>query len=52
MIQIREAAGQLANDQSQREDTSRRLEELIAGLDETLDGVRDGDAEPRRLRVA
>jgi hypothetical protein len=36
MIQIREAAGQLANDQSQREDTSERVEDLVGELDATL----------------
>ena len=49
MIQIREAAGQLAADQTQREDTSRRLEELIANLEQTLDGAQDSDAGPQPL---
>jgi methyl-accepting chemotaxis protein len=37
MIQIREAAGQLAADQTQRDDTSQRLEDLIASLEHSLD---------------
>jgi methyl-accepting chemotaxis protein len=36
MIQIREAAGQLAADQTQREDTSERVEQLVHELDSTL----------------
>ena len=36
MIQIREAAGQLAADQTQREDTSERVELLVGELDSTL----------------
>ena len=36
MIQIREAAGQLAADQTQREDTSERVEHLVGELDATL----------------
>jgi hypothetical protein len=36
--QIREAAGQLAADQSQREETSQRLEDLIADLEANLAG--------------
>jgi methyl-accepting chemotaxis protein len=43
MIQIREAAGKLADDQAQREDTSRRLEHLIAELEETVDGPGEND---------
>jgi hypothetical protein len=38
MIQIREAAGQLAADQTQREGTSKSLEDLIADLEQTLAG--------------
>ena len=57
MIQIREAAGQLAADQTQREDTSRRLEELIANLEQTLDGAQSQDPSsevvaPPLLRAA
>jgi methyl-accepting chemotaxis protein len=37
MIQIRQAAGQLAADQTQREDTSQRLDDLILELEQTLD---------------
>jgi hypothetical protein len=40
MIQIREAAGQLAADQTQREGTSGRLEDLIAELERTLQSER------------
>jgi methyl-accepting chemotaxis protein len=36
MIQIREAAGQLAADQIQRESTSERVEQLVGELDATL----------------
>ena len=36
MIQIREAAGQLALDQAQREGTSQRVEQLVGDLDSTL----------------
>jgi methyl-accepting chemotaxis protein len=36
MIQIREAAGQLAAGQTQREDTSERVEQLVHELDTTL----------------
>ncbi|MDX6566703.1 MAG: hypothetical protein QOE10_2365, partial [Gaiellales bacterium] len=36
MIQIREAAGQLAADQIQRESTSERVEQLVGELDSTL----------------
>jgi methyl-accepting chemotaxis protein len=36
MIQIREAAGQLAADQTQREGTSERVEQLVGELDATL----------------
>jgi methyl-accepting chemotaxis protein len=39
MIQIREAAGQLAADQTQREGTIQSLEELVADLKQTLDGA-------------
>jgi methyl-accepting chemotaxis protein len=38
MVQIREAAGQLAADQTQREETSQRLEDLIADLEANLAG--------------
>ncbi|MDP9256251.1 MAG: methyl-accepting chemotaxis protein [Actinomycetota bacterium] len=44
MIQIREAAGQIAVDQTQREDTSKSLEDLIADLEQTLAGT--GASEP------
>jgi methyl-accepting chemotaxis protein len=37
MIQIREAAGQLAADQIQRESTSERVEQLVGELDATLE---------------
>jgi methyl-accepting chemotaxis protein len=36
MIQIREAAGQLAADQTQRDETGKRLEDLIVELERTL----------------
>ena len=36
MVQIREAAGQLAADQTQREGTSERVEQLVGELDSTL----------------
>jgi hypothetical protein len=36
MIQIREAAGQLAADQTHREGTSERVEQLVGDLDSTL----------------
>ena len=36
MIQIREAAGQLASEQIQREGTSERVEQLVGQLDSTL----------------
>ena len=55
MIQIREAAGQLAADETQREETSQRLEELIAELERTLEGAGAGAPEqvaPARLRAA
>ena len=39
MIQIREAASQLAADQTQREGTTQRLEDMIADLEQTLHGV-------------
>ena len=54
MIQIREAAGQLAADQRQRDETSQRLEDLITDLERTLEGG-GGEpefAEPARLRAA
>ena len=55
MIQIREAAGQLASDQTQREGTSERLENLIAELEQTLDAARPSepeDASPELLQAA
>ena len=36
MIQIRESAGQLAADQTQRDQTSERVEQLVGELDSTL----------------
>jgi methyl-accepting chemotaxis protein len=36
MVQIRESAGQLAADQTQREGTSQRVEQLVGELDATL----------------
>jgi methyl-accepting chemotaxis protein len=39
MAQIREAADQLAAEQSQRASTSERVEELVAQLDNTLQGA-------------
>jgi methyl-accepting chemotaxis protein len=45
MIQIRESAGQLAADQTTRQDTSQRLEDLIADLKQTLDGAGGGESE-------
>jgi methyl-accepting chemotaxis protein len=41
MIQIREAADKLAADQTQRDDTSRRLEDLITDLEQTVTGGND-----------
>jgi hypothetical protein len=41
MIQIREAADKLAADQTQREDTSRRLEDLITDLEQSAGGAND-----------
>jgi hypothetical protein len=41
MIQIREAADKLAADQTQRDDTSRRLEDLITDLEQTVAGGSD-----------
>jgi hypothetical protein len=55
MIQIREAAGQLAVDQTQREDTSQRLEDLIVNLEQTVDeagGSTSPVASDVRLRAA
>jgi methyl-accepting chemotaxis protein len=55
MIQIREAAGQLAADQTQREGTIQSLEELIADLKQTLDGAGESMPEvaaPGHLRAA
>jgi methyl-accepting chemotaxis protein len=54
MIQIREAAGQLAADQTQRDDSSQRLEELIADLEQTLggSGSRDPEVTPPMLVLA
>jgi methyl-accepting chemotaxis protein len=45
MVQIRESAGQLAADQTQREGTSSRLEALITDLEQTLAGSGRGDRE-------
>jgi hypothetical protein len=36
MVQIREAAGQLAADQTQREGTAERVEQLVGEMDSTL----------------
>ena len=55
MIQIREAAGQLAADQTQREVTTQRLEDLIADLEQTLHGTTASPPEavpPTVLRAA
>jgi methyl-accepting chemotaxis protein len=55
MIQIREAAGQLAADQTQREGTIQSLEELIADLTQALDGAGGSLPEvaaPERLLAA
>ncbi|MDP9259218.1 MAG: hypothetical protein M3Q31_22080 [Actinomycetota bacterium] len=55
MIQIREAAGQLAADQTQREGTIQSLEELIADLKQALDGAGGSMPEvaaPEQLRAA
>ena len=55
MIRIREAAGQLAADQTQREHTSQRLDDLILELEHTLDGAAADTFEgapPARLRAA
>jgi methyl-accepting chemotaxis protein len=55
MIQIREAAGQLAADQTQRDHTSERLEDLIASLEQSLDeagGSTSPVAPDVRLRAA
>ena len=50
MIQIREAAGQLAADQIQRESTSERVEQLVGELDATL--ARFGVARLARDRMS
>jgi hypothetical protein len=55
MIQIREAAGQLAADGTQREETSQRLDDLIMDLEQTLEGAGVGEPEIApvvRLRAA
>ena len=39
MVQIREAAGQLAADQTVRQETTQRLEDLIADLELNLGGA-------------
>jgi methyl-accepting chemotaxis protein len=55
MIQIRESAGQLAADQTQREGTIQSLEELVADLKQTLDGAGGSTPEiapPQHLRAA
>jgi methyl-accepting chemotaxis protein len=55
MIQIRESADQLAADQTHREGTSRRLEALIAELEQTLQGQGGSDrkiASPVRAVAA
>jgi hypothetical protein len=56
MIQIREAAGQLAADQTQRDEAGRRLEDLIAELEQTLDrparNESDVSPSPIALRAA
>jgi hypothetical protein len=55
MIQIREAAGQLAADQTQREGTIQSLENLVAELTQTLDGAGGsvpGVASPELRRAA
>jgi methyl-accepting chemotaxis protein len=44
MVQIREAAGQLAADQTQRQETTQRLEDLIADLELTLGGSAASEA--------
>ena len=51
MIQIRESAGQLAADQTQREGTIQRLEELIIELERTLRRAR-ASPRPRLPRSA
>jgi hypothetical protein len=48
MMQIREAADQLAAEQAQRASTSERLEELVAQLDSTLRGSAVGDYNGHR----
>src|SRR5262249_39954026 len=47
IVQIREAADQLAAEQSQRAATSERVEELVAELDQTLQGVSTNGASER-----
>jgi hypothetical protein len=46
MVQIREAAGQLAADQTQRESTAERLDALIAELEAALRGSSPVTLEP------
>ena len=51
MIQIRESAGQLAADQTQREGTIQSLEELVGELEQTLQGAERGHARGRFARA-
>ena len=52
MIQIRESAGQLAADQTQREGTIQSLEELVGELEQTLQRGERGHARGRFARAA
>jgi len=55
MIQIRESAGQLAADQTHRDGTAKRLEDLISDLERTLAGAAPSEPEavpPAHLRAA
>ena len=45
MIQIRESAGELATDQTRRETTTNRLDDLITDLEQTLAGAGGAESE-------
>ena len=53
MIQIRESAGELATDQTRRETTTNRLDDLITDLEQTLAGAGGAESEaPAFLHAA
>ena len=52
MVQIREAADQLAAEQTQRVVTCRRVDELIAELEQTLGGAGGERARGRAARCS